>query len=60
MDGTPSKRPTMRFIYTLMKKLNELVNREPTQPLCRKEDSVAAKQDSASGREQLTIGPNFK
>lgn len=35
MDGDPAKRPSMNFIYKLMKRMDEVVNTEPIKPLVR-------------------------
>jgi hypothetical protein len=33
MNGTPSKRPTMNFIFEMMKYFDTLINKEPIKPI---------------------------
>jgi mitogen-activated protein kinase kinase kinase 7 len=34
MDGEPKKRPSMQLILNLMKKIDQLINKEPIKPIC--------------------------
>ena len=33
MNGTPSRRPTMSFIFEIMKYFDTLINKEPIKPI---------------------------
>ena len=53
LDGEPEKRPSMGFVFEIMKTLDSLINKEALRPLVLLEDDDQNQTDSLESNKEI-------
>ena len=56
MNGEPTKRPTMNFIFEIMKFFDALINKDPIKPIVLKEKTESDLNNNLSNENKLNHG----